>query len=839
MRMQSLKESKASFFRIGLLAVLAATMLLGGCSSSTPNPTTTPGAPDPAVHGLRLPMQLAALESMEMKQENATYRNNIPVPDEWPDYGIGDPSILKYDGIFYLYASTPYQKIGVRCWTSTDLVHWTARGSITDEPATFTAYSPKVIYWNGLFYLYTTPNGDGLHILVSDRPTGPFKDITGKIHQSIDASIFIDDDGKWYMTHGNAGQGVEVHEMPTPLTVDAAPHYIGAVVDGGFGNAWTETGQFIKRGDDYFITFSGNHVCNDAYRTLWGVTDSPLAPIRKGDRALLLSTQGPLVGTACGLVFTGPDLLSDYIIYHNLVNPFVGPVREMDIDRIAFNGKWMVSFGPTAYDQDVPRLPDFEDRFPSLGDDWTVTGDVDAKDGIVSMGSSSRIVSRQTTEKEYAAEFNLHPDSGIAALCSYKDENDYLAVELSSKGEVRLVLLEKGQPEVLSEGSMQKDYDASVLHTIRIVKAGRRIDVFIDSMRKLSCEDPGIEGGAIGYLSTGHGSAGYAAFTNGTTERILQDAYKPISGQVQAIQSIGPDPDLGVQEPSIVDGPQGGKAVALDKGFWQAYRIRSGESGSHTVEIEYRAKEAVRIAAMDSKGDVLAWVDAPATGDAWQTCILRDASLPSGRSILVVGVLEGSCEMYQLGFRSTVGARTEEYRLPASVDTADGWTHLDGTWNMEGASLSLDSLEGFGTLVGGDLCGSDYVMEGSVVLDPHNFGSAGFLVRVQNAAAGMEYAQNNPYNHQAYFAYLTTSGEVGIEKHDFANKILAQGSFPYEEGKTYHLAVAVIGTEIRVSVDGIEVVRFDDRSAPFTTGRVGLHGLYASATFSDIIMKPA
>jgi len=786
-----------------------------------------------------LPKQLEALESAEMKLENATYRNNIEVPEEWPDYGIGDPSILKYDGIFYLYASTPYQKIGVRCWSSTDLVHWTARGSITDEPAAFTAYSPKVIYWNGLFYLYTTPNGDGLHILVSDQPTGPFKDITGKIHQSIDASIFIDDDGRWYMTHGNAGQGVEVHEMPTPLTVDATPHYIGAVVDGGFGNAWTETGQYIKRGDDYFITFSGNHVCNYAYRTLWGITDSPLNPIRKGDRALLLSTQGPLLGTACGLVFTGPDLLSDYIVYHNLVNPFAGPVRELDIDRIAFNGKRMVSFGPTAFDQEAPRLPDFEDRFSTMGDRWVVTGDVVAMDGIVSMGASSRIVSRQTTDREYAAEFNLRPASGIVALCSYKDENDYLAMEIARMGEVRLTLLDQGQRRILAEGSMQKDFDASALHAVRIVKSGGRIDLFVDSMRKVSCEDPGIEGGAIGYLSPNQGKAGYAAFTNGTGLRILQDAYKPISGQIQAIHAIGSDSDLGVQVPSIVDGPQGGKAIALDKGGWLAYRIQSGESGSHTVEIDYRSEAPARLAVMDSKGGVLAWADAPATGDAWQTCILRDARLPAGRSVLVVGVLEGSCQLHQLGFRSTVGARIEEYPLEASMDSPDGWTHMDGAWNMEGTSLSLDSLEGFGTLVGGDPSGSDYAMEGSILLDPSSFGSAGFLVRVQNAAAGMEFAQNNPYSHQAYFAYLTTNGEVGIEKHDFSNRILAQGSFQYIEGKTYRLEVAVIGAEIRVSVNGIEAVRFEDRSAPFTSGRVGLHGLYASAEFSDIMIRPA
>ena len=67
--------------------------------------------------------------------------------------------------------------------------------------------------------MYTSPAGKGHFVLKSESPTGPFKVQTENFGLSIDGSVFIDDDGKFYFTHAGT-QGIVGHEMTDPLTVD-------------------------------------------------------------------------------------------------------------------------------------------------------------------------------------------------------------------------------------------------------------------------------------------------------------------------------------------------------------------------------------------------------------------------------------------------------------------------------------------------------------------------------------------------------------------------------------------------------------------------------------------
>ena len=67
-----------------------------------------------------------------------------------------DPSILKWNGEYYLYATgNP-----IRAYHSTDLVHWTEIGPVlhgSDDPDAWNqadVWAPEVVYRNGTFYLY-------------------------------------------------------------------------------------------------------------------------------------------------------------------------------------------------------------------------------------------------------------------------------------------------------------------------------------------------------------------------------------------------------------------------------------------------------------------------------------------------------------------------------------------------------------------------------------------------------------------------------------------------------------------------------------------------------------
>lgn len=138
-----------------------------------------------------------------------------------------DPAPLVYDGVVYLYTShdednTPADGFLMRDWllyTSTDMVNWTDKGTVASLRS-FSwanqgyggfengAWAHQTIARNGKFYLYCTVQGGGIGVLVADKPEGPFKDAIGKPliganYDTIDPTVFIDDDGQAYLYWGN------------------------------------------------------------------------------------------------------------------------------------------------------------------------------------------------------------------------------------------------------------------------------------------------------------------------------------------------------------------------------------------------------------------------------------------------------------------------------------------------------------------------------------------------------------------------------------------------------------------------------------------------------------
>ena len=135
-----------------------------------------------------------------------------------------DPAPMVYSNTVYLYTghdeddATGFKMFDWKCYTSTDMVNWTDRGTIAST-AIFSwavknsAWACQCIYRNGKFYLYCPVaqkrNGTmSIAVAVSDSPTGPFVDALGKPliargRQDIDPTVFIDDDGQAYLYWGN------------------------------------------------------------------------------------------------------------------------------------------------------------------------------------------------------------------------------------------------------------------------------------------------------------------------------------------------------------------------------------------------------------------------------------------------------------------------------------------------------------------------------------------------------------------------------------------------------------------------------------------------------------
>ncbi len=108
------------------------------------------------------------------------------------DYrSISDPSVMWYDGKWYLYPS-----YGM-AYVSEDFVTWK---HVRMEPYNL-KYSPSVVPWKGKFLL--TGHSNGLYI--GDNPLGPFEFLgdfilpDGQRFRPVDPALFTDEDGRVYL----------------------------------------------------------------------------------------------------------------------------------------------------------------------------------------------------------------------------------------------------------------------------------------------------------------------------------------------------------------------------------------------------------------------------------------------------------------------------------------------------------------------------------------------------------------------------------------------------------------------------------------------------------------
>src|ERR1041385_7682853 len=158
-----------------------------------------------------------------------TYRNPL-----MPDRVLADPDVIRVDGKYYLYPTSSSR--GYEVFVSDDLVHWEAKGLAFDD-ARRGDWAPDVFYnqrGDKKFYLYYTDNmtagrNEGINkqvgVAVADSPLGPFTDNGPLVSVAIDANLFQDDDGSYYLYYVdlNAGFKIMAQPMADPVTKKGEP----------------------------------------------------------------------------------------------------------------------------------------------------------------------------------------------------------------------------------------------------------------------------------------------------------------------------------------------------------------------------------------------------------------------------------------------------------------------------------------------------------------------------------------------------------------------------------------------------------------------------------------
>lgn len=200
------------------------------------------------------------------------------------------------DGRLYLYGSwdipnhSEYCSNQAHVFSTDDLLHWTDHGVIFRNDEKFSGfpwspasnlYAPDAIHKDGKYYYYTCGNHNEEGVAVADSPIGPFspaEPIRGADGDSIDPSIFVDEDGTPYYFWGQFSlRGGQLAEDMKTLLPETVKRDIITEWEHGFH----EGASIRKHNGKYYMVYTdisrGKATCLS-----YAVSDHPLGPYKKG-----------------------------------------------------------------------------------------------------------------------------------------------------------------------------------------------------------------------------------------------------------------------------------------------------------------------------------------------------------------------------------------------------------------------------------------------------------------------------------------------------------------------------------------------------------------------------
>lgn len=300
-----------------------------------------------------------------------------------------DPGVMEYNGRVYLYTTNDvieydsngkiventYAKVNkINCFSSADMVNWEDHGAIevagTNGASKWgsNSWAPcsahKKINGKEQFFLYYANGGNGIGVLTSDSPTGPWKDPLGKALISratpncgnvtwlFDPAVMVDDYGTGYLCFGggvpegqNANPGTArivklgsdmISIEGTPTTIDV-PYLF-------------EDSGINKIGDKYYYTYCSNWKTDGNQYGLSGgaiqymVSDNPMGPYTYGGQ--LFANQGNFFGLYGNNHHSIVNFKNQlYLFYHaravESAMGIDGNYRSTQVDKITMSGTKM------------------------------------------------------------------------------------------------------------------------------------------------------------------------------------------------------------------------------------------------------------------------------------------------------------------------------------------------------------------------------------------------------------------------------------------------------------------------------------------------------------------
>ncbi len=275
-------------------------------------------------------INLVALDSTAAE----TYTN--PVIDE---IGPADPTIVQFEGVYYMYPTG--DNVSYHVYTSTDLVHWT-KGKRVFQPGPKGVWAPDVFHdpKDGKFYLYYTVS-ENIGVAVADRPDGTFVDQAPLYENAIDAHMFCDVDGQYYLYYVQfPGFRIHVQKMETPLKKHGNPIEIIHPTEPWekISGHVTEGPWMLKHQGTYYLLYSGTGANSLNYAIGYATSKSPTGPFIKHPGNPIVQRNDDAFGPGHGCVVKdGAGKL--WSVYHQQKDDTKPWNRFICIDPLWFDDK--------------------------------------------------------------------------------------------------------------------------------------------------------------------------------------------------------------------------------------------------------------------------------------------------------------------------------------------------------------------------------------------------------------------------------------------------------------------------------------------------------------------
>ena len=262
-----------------------------------------------------------------------TYSNPV-VAGDFPD-----PSVIRVGDDYYASATSgnwsPFYPIA----HSRDLINWKILGSVFAKMPAWAKgdfWAPELAYDSGKFYVfYTARRNDGkgkkgtlcVAVAEAEKATGPYTDHGPLVCQemgSLDAFFIRDEGGKPFLVWKEDGNDRQQptwlysQQLDTSLTkLIGKPHKLFRNEGAGWENHVIEGADIVRRGDWFYMFYSGNACCGRTCNYALGVARSksllgkweknPGNPILAANEYWQCPGHGTIVTTPRG---------DDFLLYH-------------------------------------------------------------------------------------------------------------------------------------------------------------------------------------------------------------------------------------------------------------------------------------------------------------------------------------------------------------------------------------------------------------------------------------------------------------------------------------------------------------------------------------------